>query len=229
MTPTTGLASSTKLILAIRVEQVGGFVGPSFKSARLPIVIAYTDGRVLAQRNVAGSVREMLQGQVKASELKAQISGFIKAAKQPSGGWGLPAVADVPSTEVSVTLNGTQHFANVYALGFTSKTMSAQAIVARTYLSKTISSLVKLAGTNTIYKPSQYEAWPLWNGAQQTGSSLVWPGSVPPPTARCTVVSAKPFLSLLRVAHERQWLLPSGAITSIIWRPVLPTEIACKR
>lgn len=285
--PSSAPASTTKLTVVIQVDQVGGFVGPNFKSARLPIVITYSDGRVLSQNNTAGSVKEMYQRQIKLSVLKSQISAFAKAIKQPSGGWGMPGVADVPSTVVSVTINGVMHSSTVYALGFTSKSMSTYSIAARVRLTKTIADLVKLAGTVTTYKPVKYEAWPLWVDSKQIGvgmanpaaifcisqngtlvpaaqlptqptplpdssvvfchlsddsyveewayfykaskAGIAWPGSVPSPTASCTVIIAKPFLSLLRTAGNKQWLLPSGAMTSITWRPILPLEIGCKR
>ncbi len=285
--PALATASTAKLAKAIQVDQVGGFVGPNFKSARLPIVIAYSDGRVMSQKITTGSVKEMYLGQINSSALQRQSSLILNAIKEPKGGWGMPGVADVPSTVVSVLVNGVKHTSTVYALGFTSKTMSMESLAARSMLTKAIASLVKLSGTHAVYAATKYEAWPLrvepktigvgmanpaavfcisQNGTlipasqlptQPTPTSdpsvvychlsdgsyleewayfykaskagIVWPPSVPAPTSSCVVVSAKPLLKLIKTSGSKQWLLPSGAMTPITWRPILPLEVGCKR
>lgn len=227
--PLNGSATTNTATVAIRVDQVGGFIGPNVKTARLPDVVLYTDGRVLAQHNVNGSVKQMFQKYVSASVLRSEITAFLNSTKVPSGGWGLPAVADVPSTEISVFQNGKKNVANVYALGFNSNNLSKAAITARIKLSKTINSLITFAGNTTIYKPSLYEVWPLWPASKATGTGIVWPRNLAPPKGICTSVAAKPFVRLLQVAGSKQWLLPNGQMISLTWRPVLPDEIACKR
>lgn len=285
--PALAMASTPKLAVAIQVDQVGGFVGPNFKNARLPIVIAYSDGRVMSQKNTTGSVKAMYLGLVNASGLKRQVSSFLKAMKEPIGGWGMPGVADVPSTVVSVKVNGVKHISTVYALGFTSKSMSAESLAARSTLTKAIASLVKLASTRALFIATKYEAWPLRIEPKQSGVSvanpaavfcisqngtllpasqlptqptptpdpsvvychlsdgsyveewtyfysaskagIVWPASVPAPTASCVVISSKLLLNLIKTSGNKQWLLPSGVMTPITWRPILPLEIGCKR
>lgn len=285
--PSLATASAPKLTVTIQVDQVGGFVGPNFKSARLPIVIAYSDGRVMSQKNSTGSVKEMYLGQVKSSALQRQTSLFLKAIKSPKGGWGMPGVADVPSTVVSVTVNGVKLTSSVYALGFTSKAMSPESLAARSTLTKIIDSLVKLAGSHVVFVATKYEAWPLRVEPKPAGvgmanpaavfcisqygtlipasqlptpptptpdssvvychlsngsyveewayfysaskAGIVWPSGVPAPTASCVVVSAKPLLKLIKSSGNKQWLLPSGAMTPITWRPILPLEVGCKR
>lgn len=227
--PVSGFASPANVNVVIRVEQVGGFIGPNVKTARLPDVVMYADGRVLAQHDVNGSVRQMFQGYVSASVLRSEITAFLNSTKLPSGGWGLPAVADVPSTNVSVLQNGTKIITSVYALGFNSSNLSKAAITARLKLSKTINTLIKLAGKTIVYKPSLYEVWPLWPGSKATRTGIVWPRNIAPPTGICASVVARPFVSLLQGAGSKQWLLPNGQMVSLTWRPVLPGEIACKR
>ena len=286
--PSGALASPAQASVLIAVEHVGGFVAPSFRNARLPDVVLYSDGRVLAARNIDGAVKEMFQGSISPALLRLELAAFTRAAKTPSGGWGLPGVSDIPSTQISITHDGKRELAVVYALGFTSN-LSKEAVAARSYLAKTIERLVALAGKNTIYKPSQYEVWPIWPysaamttapvttnpaalfcrsqyGTVVTGkvlldsptpapdistefchlpdgsfveewkyfyqigkSGIPWPSQITPPTGICQSVVAKPVASLLRTAGVKQWLLPSGAMINLTWRPVLPGEIACKR
>ena len=287
--PTSTLAAPLKASVVIRVEHVGGFVGPNFKSARLPDVVLYSDGRVLAQSNQDGSVRQMFQGYVSRSILQSEVLAFTKAAKTPIGGWGIPSVSDLPSAEVTVIQNGKKSVIDVYALGFPLKSSETEAIAARKSLSRAIDKLILLAGKTTTYTPSNYEVWPLWQlsgGAGQgtdlanpaalfclsqsgtlvsgtvllntptpppglvteycnlpdgsfvdewsyfyqvSKTGITWPSSVSPPKEVCVNVVAKPFVTLLRTAGTKQWLLPSGAMINLTWRPVLPGEIACKR
>jgi putative hemolysin len=287
----TGSSAATqlKVDVVIKVEQVGGFVPPTWKTSRLPDVLLYSDGRVLAQRNVNGSVKQMFQGYVSNSVARSEVSAFITAMKVPTGGWGMPSVSDVPSTGVTVIHNGTKSVVSVYALGFNSSNLSKTAITARLNLSKTIATLTKLAGKTAIYQPSTYESWPLWmpgagkepstgianpaglfclsqNGTLVAGkvvldsptpspdlsieychladgsfaeewayfyraskAGIIWPSGIAIPKGTCTSYAAKAFTPSLRIAGSRQWLLPIGPMINIIWRPVLPGEIACKR
>ena len=166
--PASSWANSWQSTVAIKVEQVGGFVGPNFKSARLPEVVMYTDGRVLAQRTRNGSVREMFQGYVSVPVLRSQIELFVKAIKRPVGGWGIPSVTDISSTQVFVLHQGKETVANVYALNFNSPNLSREAITARAFLIKSIAALTKFAGRTKIFKPSAYEVWPSWIGTGGT-------------------------------------------------------------
>lgn len=169
----SGAASSMKPSVAIRVDQLGGFIGPNMKTARLPDVVLYGDGRVLARREVAGSVSQMYQSTVKPSTVGLQVAAFLKATKVPVGGWDLPSVADVPTTQIIIYQNGRKSVASIYALGFHSSNLSVAANIARANLSKAILALTKLAGKTSIFNPSTYEVWPLWvvPGASGTGIS----------------------------------------------------------
>ena len=286
--PATVFASEVKAHVVIAVEHVGGFVAPSFRSARLPDVVLYSDGRVFSEHSASGSVKEMFQGSVTPSVLRSELAIFTKAIKMPTGGWGIPGVSDIPSTQVMVEQSHKKSLAVVYALGFTSGSLSKEAIAARAYLSTAISQLILLAGKSTIYKPSQYEVWPqapisavFPNGVEATPAAYFclsqygtlvsgkvsldlptppadlstvychlsdgsfveewkyfyqeskrgapWPIKFATPTGVCLSVLAKPFASILRSAATKQWLLPSGAMINLTWRPVLPGEIACKR
>lgn len=287
--PTSVSASQVKANVVVRVEHVGGFIGPNISNARLPDVVLYSNGLVLAQSNQNGSVRQMFQGFISKSLLQSELSTFIRVTKTPTGGWGLPSVSDLPSTEVSVIQNGKKNVVDVYALGFPLKSTELEALAARKGLTQAINKLITLAGKSTIYSPSNYEVWPSWpifnatsqgtdatnpaglfclsqNGALVSGKVLLntptpapdlsteycnlpdgsyvdewsyfyqvgktgipWPSSVTPPGGGCESVVAKPFAPLLRSAGTKQWLLPSGSMINLIWRPVLPGEIGCKR
>jgi len=63
-------ASQSTTTALVRVEQVGGFVGPNVLTTRLPQVTLYSDGRILASTNLDGDVRQMYEGIVSKSVIK---------------------------------------------------------------------------------------------------------------------------------------------------------------
>ena len=287
--PETVFASPVKANVVIRVEQVGGFVGPNVLNARLPQVVLYSNGVILSQHLRNGSIQEMFQGSLSPAVLRSEMATFSRASKVPPGGWGLPGVADVPSTQISVVQNGKKNLTVIYALGFTTGTLSKTAIAARLNVAKAIEKLTVLAGKTAVYKPVRYEVWPMWPNSgvmpseantmnpaalfclsqygtlvsgkvlldsptpspdlsaeychlsdgsyveewkyfyQMSKTGVVWPTQINPPLGSCLSVSAKPFITILRTAAAKQWLLPSGAMIDLSWRPVLPEEIACNR
>ena len=289
LSPAPSFGNQMPPTVVIRVEQVGGFVGPNVLNARLPQVVLYSNGVILSQHLRNGSIQEMFQGSLSPAVLRAEIATFSRASKVPPGGWGIPGVADVPSTQISVVQNGKKNLAVIYALGFTTGTLSKTAIAARLNVAKAIEKLTVLAGKTAVYKPVRYEVWPMWPNSgvmpseantknpaalfclsqygtlvsgkvlldpptpspdlsaeychlsdgsyveewkyfyQVSKTGVAWPTQITPPLGTCLSVSAKPFITTLRTAAAKQWLLPSGAMIDLSWRPVLPEEIACKR
>jgi len=112
--PSNAMATQVNASVVIRVEHVGGFVGPNFASARLPDVVLYSDGSVLAPNNQDGSVRHMFVRTISKAVLQSELSAFTQVTKTPTGGWGIPSVSDLPSTEVSITQNGKVSVVDVY-------------------------------------------------------------------------------------------------------------------
>ena len=57
-----------------------------------------------------------------------------------------------------------------------------------------------------------------------------WPAGFPAPTGACTVVSAKMLATeLTRKNESGLWLMPTGSVSRLMFRPVLPGEKACQR
>ena len=225
--PSTASQSTTTAL--IRVEQVGGFVGPNVLTTRLPQVALYPDGRVLASVNFDGDVRQMYEGNVSKSVIKAELSLFAKVIKIPTGGWGLPPVADVPSTQVTLIQNGVKKVVNVYALGFKVESASPATNQARSNLSQAIDKLIKLAGSKKFFSPASFEVWPQAASSDLSPTPITWPINVAAPHAGCNKVLAKPFLMQLKRAGSNPWLFPDGTMQRLTWRPVLPDEVACHR
>jgi len=57
-----------------------------------------------------------------------------------------------------------------------------------------------------------------------------WPAGLPAPTGACTVVPAKKLATeLTRKNESGLWLMPTGSVSRLVFRPVLPGEKACQR
>lgn len=186
----------------------------------------------------------MFEGHVNASVLRFEIVDFIKAIKVPSGGWGIAGVADVPTTEISVSQSGKKSITSIYALWISPDgTGSGLSLANPAALFCISQSGTLVAGKVVLDSPtpppdlsieychlpdgSYVEEWAYFYRASKAG--IIWPSGIPSPTGRCMSVASKPFTSLLRTAGSKQWLLPTGSMASLTWRPVLPDEIACKR
>jgi hypothetical protein len=52
------------------MEEVIGFVGSNIKGLRLPDVVLYSDGLILAQHRVDGPAKQMLQREVSTSGVR---------------------------------------------------------------------------------------------------------------------------------------------------------------
>jgi hypothetical protein len=226
---TPSIASQSSSTALIRVEQVGGFVGPNVLTTRLPQVVLYSDGRILASTNLDGDVRRMYEGLLSKSALLSEISLFAKVTKIPAGGWGLPPVADVPSTQITLLQKGVKKVVNVYALGFTVDSVPSSTNQARSALSKAINKLVALAGSKKYFQPTSYEVWPQAAASDPSQNSIPWPKLIVAPHDGCNKVSAKPFLMELKAAGSTPWIFPDGSVERLTWRPALPDDVACHR
>jgi hypothetical protein len=115
----TEQAAASELVL--RVEYVGGFMTPETQAGRLPLVSAYTDGRVILEGPMAAihppfawpNVQVLDVGPERIQELADRA---LAAGVAETGDLGMPPLADVPSTRFTlVTADGT-HVRDVYGL-----------------------------------------------------------------------------------------------------------------
>ena len=166
----------------LTISSQGGFVAPDYIKTQLPQLVAYSDGVVL--QNDVMSVRSDILGMsrrvLSTSWLKKQVLAIAKLTKTPKGGWGTPAVADVPDTRIQINLGSTRVSIGVFALGFTNGQLTTTQIAARKALSKAITSLTAAVNKKsaTILKPTKYEVWVNNDIAPSGGLGIANPASV---------------------------------------------------
>lgn len=269
-------ANASSDVAVITVAESGGFMPPVWSSSRAPELVLYKDGRLLVRRQVSDEVSTMSYRVIPPSMVKSYTALFSKVIVEPKGGWGIPGVADVPSTKIDVVKSGKRVTSSIYALGFTFGLPKTSAN-ARLNVTALIKKLSKLSGSG-VYKPVKYE---VWGGKSSLGTDAgievanpasvfclsmfgslqasdvesvfncllpdgrvveewayyrsesakmrVWPETVVEPKRDCVVVSAFVFNKLLVAKESSLWLMKSGRAMNLVFRPVLPGEVACKR
>ncbi|MEY4410542.1 MAG: hypothetical protein RLZ69_116 [Actinomycetota bacterium] len=151
-------ASGPQLLVGIYTE--GGFISPTWSVSRIPQLLVYSDGSVIAenQRPTRGYIHEALTGKTAAGAATSFAVELLRLAKTPKGGWGFPGVADVPNTRVKVSLGGKRLDNSVYALAFTNgPQLTASQIAARKALAGAIAKFQKSLNVTKPYQPVLYE------------------------------------------------------------------------
>lgn len=150
----------------IQVSHEGGFVAPGYIKTALPELTGYASGLVLMNDVVTTMQRPdlMLLSMRTAdiAKLRFYAKAIHAAATRPSGGWGIPNVADVPNTVIRSRFVGYETSVSIYALQFSDgPQVTAAQKLARERLSRSLAALNKYVTRlpARIYKPTQYEAW----------------------------------------------------------------------
>lgn len=181
-------ASSTSAAPLVSISDEGGFVPPVFQSTNLPALIAYqipkTNSALVLIRNdnsTLPNASQMLSTRVDATRLQTHIKAIYVASAAPKSGWGVPGVADVPSTRVIVNSGSMHKNQSVYALNFSNgPQVSPSQAKARKALAGAIASLkvwVSKAKTKK-YAPANYELWIHSPVAKTGGVGIANPASV---------------------------------------------------
>lgn len=225
----------------VRVEYIGGFVPVEYRYTSTPSLLLvaerlYLPGAVLAVYP-GPAVLPLEERLLTRSSALARATAVYNAARTPAGGWGNPPVADAPTLEVTVTVNGRTRSVSVPAFGLDqvgTGVSSAQA-VARQRLRQALESLEMVKGRTSMYRPRQLEAWVLDSaregfipGELEQADPLPWPAGVGT-TAGCHVMAAG---SLPKGANQASRFVSStGPVEGFaaVFRPVLPGENACRR
>ena len=83
-------------------------------------------------------------------------------------------------------------------------------------------------GQCTLSDGSKVEEWAYFRAEAKKMSH--WPDAVKAPTASCTVIKPNTFRAAWKGTNASgMWLLPTGQAVSMVFRPVLLGERACKR
>jgi hypothetical protein len=236
-TPTSTSRAVVSPKVLVRVDQVGGYLPYELTLNLIPTTLLvdtkmYIPGAVV-MIYPGPAINPVEERTVRASVASSRARALYNTLVSPKGGWGNPPVADVPTSKITVTVDGKTRRASIPALGITATGpgMNQTQAAARTRVQNALNAINMLSGTSRMYKPRQLEAW-LYD--PQTGmffdeapqqQTLPWPNGVTS-NAGCNVMAAD--------------LIPAGANQAsrfragdnefrVSFRPVLPTERACSR
>lgn len=228
----------------LQVEVAGGFVPVGWDFANVPQLTVYSDGRAIVHGPqiliYPGPALPNLQ------ESTADVDALVSAA-QDAGlladppDYGQPMIADVPTTFVTLTVDGQTyaHAANALDievgsaadLGITDEQMAARATLAE--FVATAQGLVAPDSEPLAIEAFGFFAWP----ASETTDDglepelLPWPLDLPLADASdCTLVEGSDAATLretLASANQTTRFEDDGVTYDVFFRPLLPHETGC--
>ena len=229
------------LVLEMRIT--GGFVGPNFQFGRVPQLAVYSNGTVLAA-GVDGAIypgpaAQTITRHMISHDMASVFSGAEHAhLLDPKFDRGIPAGADVPSTEIKIRQSGTDA-ARVIVIpslgmdaGLTKQQIAARKLV-QSYL-----SAVSLALKPYVSVRGPRERWSSgrWAYMAQPGSKVAlsvvrpWFGDTLTSDGTCKLMTKQENERLVRLLPKlnsaTRWS-SGGKIWYVTLRPLLPHERNC--
>jgi hypothetical protein len=234
--------------LALRVEYRGGFVPPDYLLGRLPLVSVYTDGRVITDGPVPliapGPALPNLQvQQISPAEVRKLTADAVAAGVKSGADFGVPGVADVPDTRITVNTGYGTQTVSVNALREAQSddpSLSAAQKAARKKLAAFVDRLTALKAASQPYRPDEVAALagPYTDPGDGLGGKPVdWPGPALPgealnPALDIHCVSATGALkdavwAAAEKANQQTPWVSGGKQWRVMFRPLLPDESGC--
>jgi hypothetical protein len=240
--------------LVVQVAHVGGFVTPQSAATLLPLVSMYADGRVITEGPVAAiypgpALPNLLVRQIDPAQVEEYAQRALDAGVGRDADYGMPAVADVPSTRITVvTADGTET-TEVYALvdnlfpegddgGLTDRQAAARAP-----LRDLVDELVAAGtGGEQPYEPDAVAAVVgeyLEQEVQPESEDVAWPGPPLPGEPldgglglTCVTARGEAADAVVDAAAGANattpWTDTDGNRWSLVLRPLLPHESGCE-
>ncbi|WP_324274041.1 hypothetical protein [Blastococcus brunescens] len=240
----------------LRVEHTGGFVTPSMLAARLPLVSAYADGRVITEGPVPAiypgpALPNVQVTQVDPAAVQDLVDRALEAGVDETGDLGSPPLADAPSTRFTLVTSSDTYVREVYALGMSSGLpgspdpadtgITEDQSAARAELSEFLASVTDPGRPSEPYEPAAVAAvaspW-VDPGDDLPQPELPWPGPALPGEpvgglgdVSCVTATGEEAQALLEAAREGNaatpWVTDDGSRWSVTFRPLLPDETGC--
>lgn len=239
--------------VALRVEYRGGFVPAETIPSRLPLFSLYADGRALTEGPVTlkypGPALPNLQEiTISPERVRALTTEAVAAGVRAGGDFGIPGVADAPSTRITVLTENGEQSVEVMALSDASPddaALTKEQHAARKKLSDFLASLTRMvaeAGSPAAkaYQPERVAvlAQPYQDtGDGVGGAPVAWPGPELPggllnPNLKinCLTVEGTRKDAVWAAAEKANARTPwesGGKKWQIEFRPLLPDETSC--
>ncbi|WP_155859332.1 hypothetical protein [Cellulomonas sp. KRMCY2] len=248
----------------LQVSRSGGFVPMGYDFSAVPELTVYADGRAIVPGPqiliYPGPLLPNLQV-VQLSE--ADVGALVDAARDAdllgaAPDYGLPNVTDLPTTYVTLTVDGRSYLHAAYALGFVEGEGTTQddglpaggsgltdeqaaARISLTELIDAANALVAARGSSTPYAIEAFGvlAQPIdlavEGAASPDAQVMPWPLDATladlADTAECTVIdgaAARTLLGALGSARQATLFEQDDDTYSVWFRPLLPHEDGCE-
>ncbi|MEV4509784.1 hypothetical protein AB0K00_12590 [Dactylosporangium sp. NPDC049525] len=243
--------------LVLRVDVSGGLVPVAMTVTEVPTLSIYGDGRVVTN----GPMIEIFPGpalpNVQVQEILApsDVTKLARMALDAGVGrqadFGMPNVADAPTTHVMVRTVAGEQATDVPALGIGEDSLNNSQRAARQRIQRLVEALTDLSSTLGKGAVSESRAFPAkgvaavavqWaemGGDQgiQPQSPVAWPGPALPgeaftdrPSVHCvsaTGEEGKQILAAAGKANSRTPWASAGSSWQVTFRPFLPDESTC--
>jgi hypothetical protein len=249
-TPLTYSNSPTSLVL--QVEVGGGFVPVDAVFTNLPVVSIYGDGSVITSGPQIAIYPGPVVPNLLVRKLDAQGMETVLTAAHDAGllappiNYGMPPIADAPSTSVTINVNDTSYTQGANALGMEETSgLTAAQVDARTTLSTFVASMTDLetlVGADHI-GPEQPYVVTGWRLRATVADQL--PTGDPAPTVSPWPITSLPLASIgecaavtepatvaqvtdtMTKANQLTFFTDAGRTYQVLVRPLLPDETGC--
>lgn len=236
--------------LFVEVAHVGGFTVPLATERQVPAAVVMADGTVFAPGAITlqypgPAVLPVMTGRIGEDDVRGLLrlaagSGLLDGDVD-LGDESLAAIADAPTTRVTIIVDGVEHVLEAYALGLEGEPdpfveLTEEQRAAREALAELVGAVTTAASAaQEPWDPDRYQvvaADPaLLGDGEPAPNELAWPAELPHPAAGACVTVAGPqadaLEALLGQATEiTRWLVADQPLALAI-RPLLPHEAAC--
>lgn len=239
--------------LVLQVAHTGGFVMPPTTFARLPLVSVYADGRVITEGPViaihpAPALPNLQVAQLDPARVQDLVQRALDAGVGQDLDYGMPPVADVPSTRFTVVTDDGTEVTEVYALqeGLFPEPDAAglteEQVAARAGLQDLLEDLTAAGSPTESYEPDAVAAvvtpYVEADDAAPEQPEVAWPGPpLPgepldePLDISCVTARGEAAQAVLEAAASANaatpWTSDDGTRWSLLLRPLLPHETGC--
>ncbi|WP_238010136.1 hypothetical protein KZZ52_05535 [Dactylosporangium sp. AC04546] len=240
--------------VVLQVRVTGGFVPPQTLVTEIPVLTVYGDGRAITTGPIPaiypGPALPNVQVQRIGADGVAKLTDLaLDAGVGQEQDFGMPPVADAPSTEFTVRTAAGLQRTTVDALGAGgTETLTGAQREAREKMQRLVDALTDLSGTlKTTDRPQPYEPAVLAavsspfvetsDPVLKDPPAVAWPGPALPgatvgdlPDVHCLTSEAGQTAAILaaaKAANARTPWTSGGTSWSVAFRPLLPHESSC--
>lgn len=242
--------------LVLRVDVSGGLLPAGAAVTEVPALSVYGDGRVVSN----GPMIEIFPGpalpniqvqQISTADVAKLAGRAVDAGIGRETDFGMPNVADAPTTRVMVRTAAGEQVSGVPALGIGEESLSGGQRAARQRIQRLVEALSDLPSTlgkGAVSQSRPFAAtgiaavavpWTEMGGDQgvQPQTPVAWPGPALPGEAvadrtgvHCVSATGEQAQQVLAAAGKSNSRTPwtsAGASWQVLFRPFLPGETTC--